>query len=180
MREYWASDLAGELSQGDLLSDAWIGAAPHPRTALLRGPTQKGNLNFWQESAWKADAQGFGHFLARGKSHQALVLSQNCEIDKNGGKAPVLIAPVLGLASIPDEKMRDTVRAGNRFAFFYLPSLEGVLPESYVDLRAITYTARAGLAQLTRHGSAAEKGSAALIAQLVAFFTRIDVDEIKA
>jgi len=177
---YWAADIANELSQGDLVSDAWVGASANPRAGLISAPTGKGGLKFWQEAAWKADEQGFGHFLSRGRATHALILSQSCEIDKKGGKAPVLYAPVLGLqASVKDEAAREVIRAGNRYAFFYLPAIDGIIEESYVDLRAITYAPRAVIDVSFRRASASEEGAGALAAHLVAFFTRVDVAQIK-
>ncbi|MDO9357894.1 MAG: hypothetical protein Q7T70_02735 [Polaromonas sp.] len=136
-------------------------------------------MRYWQETAWKADQQGFGHFLSRGRAVQALILSQSCEIDKKGGKAPVLFAPVLDLQnSVKDEAQREIIRSGSRFAFFYLPALAGILPESYVDLRAISYAPRAVMDAWLRQGSASEDGANLLAAHLVAFFTRVDVTQI--
>lgn len=178
----WASALAGDLSQGDLVSDIWVGSQAAPRTALTRGPTAKGGASVWHGGpAWRPEADGRGYFLAQGRSAYALVLSQSCEIDKRGGKGPVLVAPVLPLEeTIADAANREVIRSGRRFAFFPLPSLAPHFPESYVDLRAISYLSRKALDSATRVLSSTEAGTQTLATHLVAFFTRIDVNALLA
>lgn len=177
MPAYWASELAEELSQGDLLEDAWIGASVSPRKALKKA-TGKGGKIFWDESVWTEDANQLGHFLARGRRVHALVLSQSCEIDKAGGSLPVLVAPVFPLSIIQDASLRDRYRKGERYAFMPLDELPGVVSESYVDLRTITYVPRAIIDAYERKGSATDAGALRLSTQLVAFFTRIPMDKI--
>ncbi|WP_017757036.1 hypothetical protein [Pseudacidovorax intermedius] len=175
---YWAAALEADLSQGDLISDAWIGATVVPRTGLKHS-TGKGGVKIWSESPFAAGPDGAGHFLARGRESFSLVLSQSCEIDKQGSKAPVLVAPVVDLAkTVPDPDLRQRYRSGGRYAFFPLPELPGYLPESYVDLRAITYMPRAVIDSLARHGSASASGLHSLTAHLVAFFTRVDMKQL--
>lgn len=178
MPAYWAEALAEEISQGDLLDGAWIGTSASPRVGLKKAPTKsKGGVS-WDESVWTSDANNLGHFLARGRKVHALVLSQSCEIDKKGGVLPVLLAPIFPLSVIQSEEIRQKTRMGERFAFLYLDPIEGVIEESYVDLRAITYVPRAVVDQCTRKASAGVDGTDRLSAQLVAFFTRISMDSI--
>lgn len=179
---YWAESLATELSQGDLLEGVWVGSQFHPRAGLQRGPTAKGGAVTWIElSEWKSGADGRGHFLARGRSTSALVLSQSCEIDKKGGSAPVLIAPVLDLgATVSAHADQENIRRGLRYAFFPLEGRADLLQESYVDFRAISYVPRAVLDASKRMASGSDAGLRRLEAHLVAFFTRIPMNQLKA
>lgn len=179
---YWSPGPATELSQCDLLAGVWIGSQFHPRTSLVRGPTVKGGGIVWhQDAQWKPSSDGLGHYLARGRQTYALVLSQSCEIDKRGGKSPVLVAPVVDLAAgVQDVESRERIRAGRRYAFFPLEGLPGVLQESYVDFRAISYVPRAVLDEAERPASATESGLERLSSHLVAFFTRISLSSVKA
>ena len=179
MVSYWAETPEDELSQGDLLADSWIGTTVSPRVGLARGATAKGGLLNWQEAPFSTGPDGLGHFLSRGKPAHCIVLSQSCEIDKKGGKAPVLIAPVIDLvAAVQDDAVREKIRSAGRYAFFPLPALGEVIRESYVDLRAITYVPRVVLDGLPRAASASTHGARALTAHLVGFFTRVDLEQL--
>ena len=119
---------------------------------------------------WIPGADGMGYYLSRGREAFAIVLSQSCEIDKKGSKAPVLVAPVLPLAqTVPDVQVRQLIREGRRYAFFPLNELEGHIDESYVDLRAVSFFPRAVLDASDRIGSATDVGAGRLVAHLVGF-----------
>lgn len=178
MAGYWADSLANELSQGDLLSDAWIGTSVSPGIALKKGATGKNGKQIWDESVWSANADGFGHFLARGRSVHALVLSHSCEIDKQGGAVPVLVAPIYPLSIIHDADVRERTRKGDRFAFMPIDAIPGVIAESYADFRLTSYLQRYVVDTRLRNGSASEDGAKLLTAKLVAFLTRVDIDNI--
>ena len=110
-----------------------------------------------------------------------MVVSHSCEIDKKGGKGPVLVAPVLSLAlTIKAPTDRDFIRSGRRFAFFYVPAQGTLVEESYVDLRGTTYLRRKALDSSTRVLSSSADGVERLVAHLVAFLTRIDVEGLKS
>ena len=178
MVQYWSDALVDELSQGDLLCETWVGTTVVPRVGLKRGPTAKGGKISWEESIWTPTTDGFGYFLGKGRNIHAIVLSQSCEIDKAGGKLPVLIAPVFPMSNISDLAMQENVRTGRRFAFLPLPAIDGVLTESYADFRAITYLPRAVVDQSERKCSVTDDGADRLAAQLVGFFTRLPFDAL--
>lgn len=178
---FWAEAPAVELSQGDLIAGVWVGSQFHPRASLKRGPTQKGGATTWLEGTELAvGSDGFGHFLARGKESYALVTTESCEIDKKGGKVPILVAPVLDMNALGDEQFREVVRMRRRYAFFPLPAVEGHFNESYVDLRAMSFVHRPVLEGSTRVASATPEGVEQLAAHIVGFFTRVSMSELKA
>lgn len=179
MLDFWAAGIAPELSQGDLLSGVWVGSSVSPRKALQAGQTLKGGTATWVEGGWKPAADGAGNFLARGRDVESIVISQSCELDKKGSSAPVLIAPVFQLRVVQEEH-RDRIRSGSRYAFLYLPAVEGLFEESYADLRMLNYVQRKLIDEGERRLSVTQKGEARLAAQVVAFLTRIDVSKLTA
>ena len=178
MAGYWADSLANELSQGDLLSDAWIGTSLSPGIALKKGATGKQGAQNWDESVWSANADGFGHFVARGRSVHALVLSHSCEIDKQEGAVPILVAPIYPLSIIQDPDVRERTRKGDRFAFMPVDAIPSVIAESYADFRLTCYLQRSVVFSRRRSASASENGAKLLTAKLVAFLTRVDINSI--
>lgn len=175
---FWAEKLADELSQGDLLSGAWIGGTADPRQALRKG-TGKGGAVIWTGvNALAPEQDGKAPYLSRGRQCFALVLSQDCEMDKKGGAVPVLVAPVLALETLAPE-MRDIVRQHRRHAFLHLPAV-GPIEESYCDLRAISFVPRPVVDELGRVASASAEGELRLAAQVIMFLFRRDVGDLTA
>ena len=179
MADCWGDGLKPELSQGDLLSLILVGTAVVPHTALARGPTKKGGGENWIPSPWKpSEGNGIGYFLARGRNADVIVLSEDCEIDKDGGTAPVLVAPVFPLSLIQDQSRRDDVLNGKRYPFLPLPAIDGVIEHSYADLRCINYVDRKAITQSDRKTSMTENGVHNLRLQIIAFFTHVPLDKI--
>ena len=176
MESFWADEVSAELSQGDLLTGVWVGGSVSPRKALHRGQTGAKGVQNWQESEWKADANGIGHYLARGRDVPVLVISQDCEMDKRGGAVPVLVAPIFPMSVIQTEAIRDKVRSGDRFAFLYLPNVSGAEDEGYVDLRMTHYVVRPLIDAGSQIKSASEYGRRELVSKIIAFYTRKDVN----
>jgi hypothetical protein len=177
---FWAAEVADDLSQGDVVAGVWIGSQFTPRASLVRGPTQKGGIEVWRQGTDLAldPKTNYGHFLARGRESLAMVLTESCEIDKKQKAVPVLVAPLIALEMIKDEKHRDTIRQERRHAFFPIEALQGKFEESYVDLRAITYLPRDVLDGADRVASVTSSGVQRLAAHIVGFFTRIDLNSI--
>ena len=178
MVDCWADQLKAELSQGDLLSSALVGTAANPKISLSRGLTRKGGTGSWEESAWKSDAKGIGYYLARGRDIHVVVLSDDCEIDKDDGKVPVLVAPVVPISAVQDSAALDAVRSHRRYPFLPLPKLDGSIEESYVDLRCITYIDRKLIAKAVRQASMTQRGVDELVKQIIAFFTHVPFDKL--
>jgi hypothetical protein len=175
----WADQLRSDLSQGDLISEVPHGAPAAADRFLERGPTLKGGIAQWLEtSEWKPDGDNRGHFLALGRRPKVLVLSHDCEIDKKAS-LPVLVAPVLPIELLGAEQ-RQSVVDGRRYAFFYLAHLGESGSESYVDFRAMAFLPRKVLDEAHREQSMTDVAVEDLQYQLVAFLTRIPIDELRA
>lgn len=174
----WANQLKEELSQGDVLSQVLVGTASNPKVTLSKGLTRKGGATPWEESAWKPDGNGLGFYLGRGRDVHVVVLSEDCEIDKDDGKAPVLVAPAFPISVIQDMSAQEIVRSRKRYPFLPLPKLDGLIDESYVDLRCITFVDRKLIAAAERKASMNQQGVEDLQKQIVAFFTHIPFEKL--
>ena len=175
MSGYWAGSLLANLSQGDVVAAVHSGTSTSPVKPLVAGATLKGGAAQWITGDWSPDGNGLGHFLARGRNLPSIVLSYSCDIDKSKKGEPVSIAPVFPLANAGDETFRQYVRERKRFPFFPLPAIPGILTESYVDFRCITYVQAGVLTQSDRIGSPTEEGLTELTEHLVGFFTRLRI-----
>ena len=172
----WAGDLKAELSQGDLLSPIPFAATTAPERMLKRGATLRHDVQTWQEtSVWKPDADGRGYILASGRRVHAIVLSHDCEIDK---EKRVLIAPVLSIATVTGDAL-EAVRNGKRYPFLHLPEIPQKLVESYLDLRGICFVERKVVDNVERLASMSEDGVERLHAQIIGFFTHIPLSDIR-
>lgn len=180
----WDASLRPDLSQGDLLPSILIGTAVHPKEPLKAGPTlAKGGVSWAKSATWQPIfGNGVGRFLARGVHHDAVVLTESCEIDKDAGDVPILVAPVFPLAQIQGDVDRANVAARKRHAFLPLDAVQGLLQPSYVDLRQTTYILRAHAdeAHLAKKLSMNEVGIQLLQAQIVAFYTRLSLNDLRA
>jgi hypothetical protein len=174
----WADTLKVELSQGDLLTTTLVGTSVAPQTPLSRGPTKGKGIQSWNETTWRADSNGIGHYLARGRHTHVIVLSEDCEIDKDGGKAPLLVAPVLPTSLLQTAEAMEAVKSRRRYPFLPLPELAGQIPESYLDLRCITYVQRPLVTEEHRTASMTKGGVAELVKQIIAFLTHVPVEKI--
>ena len=172
----WAGNLRPELSQGDLLSPVPVGSVAAPERHLKRGATQKHGVLTWQETGvWHPEPDGRGLFLALGRKLNAVVLSHDCEIDK---EKRLLVAPVLPMDTITGDAL-EAVRNGKRYPFMPLPEIPDVLTESYVDLRGTCFVERELIDDASRLCSMSDDGVERLQAQLIAYFTHIPLSELR-
>jgi hypothetical protein len=100
----------------------------------------------------------------------AIVITHDCEIDKNPSKASVVVAKIRPISGAP-EAQREGLRDYTRHRAFYVPAYEQ-FEEGYADLRALTMVRREALAGLTRVASMNEDGRQMLREHLFRFFTR--------
>lgn len=123
-----------------------------------------------------------------GQRNTVMVVSHGCEIDKPSAKS-CYVADVKSLETIP-ENQKGSIRQGKVAAVIYLPLLEPLGGESFVDLRTMY---RVQLSQLCaselrtepngdrvrmltdpsiRVGALSDDGVTVLHGQLILFFTR--------
>ncbi len=105
---------------------------------------------------------------------QAILLTFDCEIDKDKYRSVALIRPI---DPKWPESQQDIIRRNARFPFFHLPadpSYPG-LPESYVDLRRLCTLSKEIVDSNRRIAALTETSRQALLLQFFRYFTRIDL-----
>lgn len=144
---------------------------------LSRGRTLRDGVNSWNETAeWKPDGDGRAFTLAHGRRLHVVIVAYDCEIDK---ESRVLIAPVGPMSEVKPEK-QDFVRRGERYPFVPLEAIDGgVLEESYADLRLITHVDRKLIDACTKVRSMDAAGVEQLQAQIIAYFSRIAIGDLR-
>ena len=175
MSDFWLSDLKPSLSQGDLVAPVCVGTATSPFSPLIQQPTQKGGIRPWVVGEWAADESGLGFYLSRGQLIHSVIVSYDCDLDKSSPNDPVSIAPVLSLlGTVSSETARASIRNGERYPFLFLPEIDGIIPDSYIDFRRVTYSRFRDINTLKRLKSASENGVTKFQAHLIGFYTRLD------
>jgi hypothetical protein len=101
----------------------------------------------------------------------AIVLSHDCEIDKQTRNRRIIVAPISLLDAIDDNAQRQAIIEQQRIAFIPLPEIPG-LGNYYADLRSLSYVDRDIVDAASRMASMNEGGVVRLRVQLASFFTR--------
>jgi hypothetical protein len=102
----------------------------------------------------------------------SVLLTHDCEIDKNVRRATVMLALVRTLDGVPYDQ-RDGFRQNTRHRALYVGALDEMGgKESYVDLRIVTTVRRDAFELLERPASMNEDGRRMLREQVFRFFTR--------
>ena len=177
---WWLSNLNQKLSQGDVVSGILLGSAAQPIKYLDKQAIEKAGKKSWLEASklQPLKSTGKGFYISSGLLTHAIIISHSCELDK-GSSNQVLIAPIAPLARIKDPGARERVQSQQRRALLPLPDITG-LGDYYTDLRALSYVEKKNISDENRIASMSEDGLHRLHAQLVAFFTRTDLDTLES
>lgn len=167
-----------ELCQGDIFACVpQVHLRSEPR--LLRRTTLSGSRDGFevaeQVSTYSEVSQRTGVTVpADCDVTMALLLTHDCEIDKDKHRTVALIRPLDPRMPEPD---LDIIRRNKRFPFFYLPTdpLFPTLPDSYVDLRRISTLAIGITDSAQRIACLEDMSRSALLLQLFRFYTRIEL-----
>jgi hypothetical protein len=166
---WWRDARDSRLWQGDIIAEVPVAVALYPLTQLTRNKDQKD----WGESlSWTPNREGVANLIARGRRANVIVLSHECEIDKNESKGRVTVAPVIPIDRLSDEE-RDRVWSQRRLCKMPLPEIPN-LGSCYGDLRQISAVDRQYVQTKNRLASISDEGLGRLRLQLIAFFTRLD------
>lgn len=174
---WWLSQPCDLPQQGDVLSLYPLSRVLFPPRALDKR-TIKGGASAWVETDGALDATKEHHALAKGKHFHALVLSHDCEMDKERAKRRIHIAPISPLSRLPENEQRSTL-AQKTLRHLPLPGIPD-LGDFYADLLAMLVIDYGILDRCTRLASMSPPGVERLQAQLVAFFTRRDFTQVLA
>jgi hypothetical protein len=173
---WWSSTLQPTLSQGDVLVDVPVGTVTNP-PKYLKPAVLRQNLAGWSETlSFAADSQGMGHYVDRGRPCAAMVLSFGCELDKQKKKPRVQVGLLQPLAKL-SESEQQTVIASDSYNCLYLPGVPAI-GDHYLDLRCTTYLPGDVCTAAGRVASMTDEALIRLHAQLVAFYTRLDLKKI--
>jgi hypothetical protein len=175
--EWWAEQLESVLSQGDIVARVPIARPVSPQKYLEKWPLAKGTPGGWKESL---DPVRKGsddlYFLSAGRVVHGLMLSHSCELDKGGASNKrVVVAPVLPIDDIA-ESQRENLLAQKYFNLMPLPEIPGI-GTCYANLRLITSIHRDVIGNETRVASMTPAALKRLMAQLAAFFMRLEPPE---
>jgi hypothetical protein len=169
MSQWWDATPDPRLSQGDIVNHVPVAVVLHPLTQLSQN---KGDT-VWRDSAmWTPNKEGVGNLLSRGRVMPVLVLSHECEIDKNESKGRVVVAPIAPLTNLREDE-QENVLAQRRFSKMPLPEVP-TLGSCYADLRLTAAVDRQYLDVARRIASLSDAAVGRLRLQLIAFFTRLD------
>jgi hypothetical protein len=154
MTVWWEAKPDDRLSQGDIVTQ------------------NKGEVAWRESTEWTPNREGAGNVLARGRVGAVIVLSHDCELDKQERRRRVVVAPVLTVSDLPEAE-REQVLAQRKVSRVVLPDVP-LLGTGYADLRLIMSVDRDFLPLERRVGSLTPEGVGQLRLQMIAFFTRLD------
>jgi hypothetical protein len=104
----------------------------------------------------------------------AVLLSHSCEVDKD--RTHRVIAMIRPMDSLKDDE-KETLRRNGKRACFYLPPLQGKLPESYIDFRRISTVGLEWLPSMKRPVSLSERARRKMLLALFLFFARLQLED---
>jgi len=157
-----------DLSQGDLF-DLVPSLHVEDLGYLEKFADRKYQIRSSQPPSLKVESPHAGTAMA--VRRPAILLSHECEIDKDHKRATVLMALVRSLERVREED-RDGIRQYTRHRAFYLPANEYLEGENYADLRVVTTFRRDALESLKRLATVDDDGRRMLREHLFRFFTR--------
>lgn len=156
--------------QGDVLAVLPLARSAVPFQTLRKQSVKNGHA--WFEIPTPTETSGHLFALARGKNTHAVILSHDCEMDKERRKRRIHLAPLLPLSTLGD-KERVKVLAQKTLKSLPLPGIPG-LGDYYADLLSMIVVDYETLDWCPRIASMTPDGVLRLQAQLVSFFTRKD------
>lgn len=166
--DWWAEALDAKLSQGDILESVALGLLASP-TVFLRHATGKGGADGWAVSTSPVVRANRVNFLASGAMSAAIVLSHDCEIDKEQSR--VIVAPLKPIGSVAAEHQEHILQQGS-WAHVALPDVPS-LGTCFADFRSTTALDRSSVSSTARLASMSPAAVKLLQARLVGFFTRL-------
>lgn len=168
---WWEPTLKTDLSQGDVVQKIPFCGITVP-AKFLKWTAFKGNRQGWEEVPVPllrvTDQRKY--FLANGDILPGLVISHDCDLDKQRENGRVLLAPIASIEPL-EPGMRATVLAQKHLALIPLPQVPG-LGDLYADLRSITSVPRKLVLDSERGVSMNQSGVERLHAQLARFIMR--------
>ena len=173
--ELYTPAIPGDFRQGDIYRDIISLSVTTDTPPVLR-TFQKGNRVVVSMHGPENPPTGGFHWdkesvEAIGKKRFAIVLTHDCEIENDDEEHYRQVALIRALSGVSNPADRQTIVDDAHIGRLYLPSYPPDLPESYIDLRAITTLRRAALPPGLRVVSFTDHGREWLQAGLIRYFT---------
>jgi hypothetical protein len=168
---WWEPVLKPALSQGDVVQKIPFCGVTAP-AKFLKWTAFKGNRSGWEEvtaPVLRLNDQR-KYFLANGDILPGIVVSHDCDLDKQRENGKVLLAPIAAIQTLA-LTTRLTVLEQKHLALLPLPLVPG-LGDSYADLRLIASVPRELVLDSERLVSMNQSGVERLYAQLFKFMMR--------
>jgi hypothetical protein len=165
-----------EISQGDILEILPHISLGYPLLALHKEQET--------ETVFRATGEPYTNFndrdgqtvIANGRRSMAILISHDCEIDKPQVKK-WLVCPVVPMERLKP-KNHDLLRRNRIFSMLFLPKLEKILGDSFVDFNHFTTLDSEFVKSAKRIISLSDLGRRALYVQFIRWLTRWELREI--
>jgi hypothetical protein len=167
---WWQEKLRDELSQGDLLEGIPFVLAPMP-VRYVKKHTVKIYGDGWFESLTPfRDKGGRTVLVAAGAVTTGIVLSHDCESDKQEFSKTLVLARVESMTTAPPEHRQAIIDQLN-IPRMFLPGVPG-LGDCYVNFRSVGTVDREVIRATRRIASMRDEARKLLEARIVKFFVR--------
>jgi len=156
------------LSQGDVIRDlpVWIASPP---LVFLEKRILSGDRTVWLEPPEsKPDDQGFSHLLIRARPFISIVLTHDCQLDKQKRRARVQLAATADIESLSAEE-RTKVMHQRTLSQLVLPDVPQ-LGTRYADMRIIFTVDKTLITGPMRVASMTDDAKDRLQNQIIAYF----------
>jgi hypothetical protein len=172
--ELYTTPVPDDYRQGDIYRDVISLSVITDTPAVLR-TFQKGNRTIVTMHHSHNPPAGDFHWQresveAIGKKAFAIVLTHDCEIENDDDEHYRQVALIRPLGAVTDPQDRETIVRDGHIGRLYLPPYPPELPESYIDLRAITTLRRTALPPALRVVSLTDHGREWLQGGLMRYF----------
>lgn len=173
--EWWAEGPKPELSQGDVVIDLPFWVPLNDLQCVEKKALPAPRPPAWLETTGLTpDAEGFFNFIARGRIAPGVVLSHDCELDKQRKNRRVQVALVSDIEKLSTDE-KQAVMGQGKWSRLVLPDVPE-LGTCYADLLIQVTLDRRIIDARRRLASMSEEGAERLRAQIIAYFTRLAED----
>jgi hypothetical protein len=166
---WWLPKINPDLSQGDIIRDlpVWIAA---PALVFLENRTLPGDRKVWVESsAPKPDNNGFSHLLIKARHFVGVVLTHDCQLDKQAKKVRVQLAAATDIERVNSEE-RTKIMNQRSLSQLVLPDIPE-LGTYYADMRIVFTVDKSIITEPMRAVSMTEAAKNRLQNQIIAYFS---------
>lgn len=173
----WWRASANEISQGDVFRDVPFILPIVPHKPLIEQPLPGGSVRGYVEAIEPKIKKGESKakYLADGNKLPVALINYGCDIDKEFSKR-LIVSPVRLLTEYNQEIQELIMKQSMKHALL-LPDVPD-LGDAVIDLRVMSIVSKDYLQESNRISSMTDEALLRFQAQILMFFTRIDLNEI--